>query len=40
MRVACNRLQRNLRSAPEPFLKAIAPYRDQVVVGVERVFFW
>jgi len=33
-------LQRNLRSAPEPFLKAIAPYRDRMVVGVECVFCW
>jgi len=33
-------LQRNLRSASVPFLKAIAPYRDRMVVGVECVFCW
>ena len=32
--------QRNLRSAPEPFLKAITPSRDRLVVGVEGVFCW
>jgi transposase len=29
-----------MKAAPEPFLKAIAPYRDGLVVAVECVFTW
>src|SRR5262249_19825460 len=30
----------NMKAAPEPFLKAIAPYRDGLVVAVECIFTW
>ena len=30
----------NLPAAPDPFLKAIAPYRHDLVVGVECIFTW
>ena len=33
-------LHRNMKAAPEPFLKAIAPYRDRLVVAVECIFTW
>jgi transposase len=33
-------LHRNLRSEPDAFLRAIAPYRDGLVVGVECIFCW
>ena len=33
-------LHRNLKAAPDPFLKAIAPYRDGLVVAVECLFTW
>ena len=33
-------LHRNLRCEPERFLRAIAPYRDDLVVGVECIFCW
>lgn len=33
-------LHRNMESAPEPFLAAIAPYRGNLVVGVECMFCW
>jgi len=33
-------LHRNIRAEPEPFLRAIAPYRDDLVVGVECIFTW
>ena len=33
-------LHRNMQAAPEPFLKAVAPYRDGVVVAVECMFTW
>ena len=33
-------LHRNMRAAPEPFLKAMAPYRDDLVVCVECMFTW
>jgi transposase len=33
-------LHRNLKAAPEPFLKAIAPYREDMVVCVECMFTW
>ncbi len=33
-------LHMNIRSRPEAFLKAIAPYRDQLVVSCECVFCW
>jgi hypothetical protein len=31
---------RKMKAAPEPFLKAIAPYRDGLVVAVECLFTW
>src|SRR5437667_12602502 len=34
------RLHRNMKASPETFLKAIAPYRDDVVVAVECIFTW
>ena len=34
------RLPRNRKAVPEPFLKAIAPYRDSLVVAVECIFTW
>jgi transposase len=33
-------LHRNMKAAPEPFLKAGAPYRDGLVVAVECLFTW
>jgi transposase len=33
-------LHRNMKTAPEPFLKAIAPYREDLVVCVECIFTW
>jgi len=30
----------NLAAAPEPFLRAVAPYRDGLVVGAECIFTW
>jgi transposase len=33
-------LHRNMRAAPEPFLQAIAPYREDLVVCVECLFTW
>jgi transposase len=33
-------LHRNMKARPETFLKAIAPYRDNVVVAVEWIFAW
>ncbi len=30
-------VHRNIPAAPEPFLKAISPYREDVVVCVERM---
>ena len=33
-------LHRNMKAAPEPFLKAVAPYRDPLVVAVECIFTW
>jgi transposase len=33
-------LPRNMKAAPEPFLKAIAPYREGLVVAVECMFTW
>src|ERR687891_157626 len=33
-------LHRNLKAAPEPFRKAVAPYRDGLVVAVEGLFTW
>ncbi|MBM3226194.1 MAG: IS110 family transposase [Candidatus Tectomicrobia bacterium] len=33
-------VHRNMQAAPEPFLKAIAPYRDGLVVAVECIFTW
>jgi transposase len=33
-------LHRNMKAAPEPFLKAIAPYREHLVVCVACIFTW
>src|ERR1700758_1913080 len=33
-------VHRNMKAAPEPFLKAIAPYRDGLVVAGEGIFTW
>jgi transposase len=33
-------LHRNMQAAPEPFLKAIAPYREDLIVCVECIFTW
>jgi hypothetical protein len=33
-------LHRNIKSNPEVFLKTIAPYREDIVVGVECIFVW
>ena len=33
-------LHRNMKAAPEAFLKAIAPYRDGLVVAVACIFTW
>jgi transposase len=33
-------LHRNMKAAQEPFLKAVAPYRDGLVVAVECIFTW
>jgi len=33
-------MHRNMKAAPEPFLKAIAPYREGLVVAVECIFTW
>ena len=33
-------LHRNMKAAPEPFLKAITPYREAMVVAVECIFTW
>lgn len=33
-------LHRNFRATPEAFLKAVAPYREELVVAVECIFTW
>jgi len=33
-------LHRHMPASPEPLLKAIAPYRDHLVVAVEGIFTW
>jgi transposase len=33
-------VHRNMKAAPEPFLRAVAPYRDGLVVAVECIFTW
>ena len=33
-------LHRNMKASPEAFLKAIAPYREELVVAVECIFTW
>jgi hypothetical protein len=33
-------LHRHMKAAPVPFLQAIAPYRDDLVVCVECLFTW
>ena len=33
-------LHRNMKGAPEPFLKAVTPYREGLVVAVECLFTW
>src|SRR5215467_13810264 len=34
------RLHRHMQAAPEPFLQALAPYREGLVVAVEGLFTW
>ena len=31
---------RNMKAAPEAFLRAVAPYRDGLVAAVECIFTW
>ncbi len=33
-------LHRNMHTTPEMFLRAIAPYREDIVVAVECIFTW
>jgi hypothetical protein len=33
-------LHRNMKATPEPFLKAIAPYRNGLVVAIACIFTW
>src|SRR3989454_8253216 len=33
-------VHRNMPAGPDPFLKAIAPYREEIVVAVECIFTW
>jgi transposase len=33
-------LHRNMKAAPDPFLKAVTPYREGLVVAVECLFTW
>jgi transposase len=33
-------VHRNMKAGPDPFLKAIAPYREELVVCVECIFTW
>jgi transposase len=33
-------VHRNMKAAPEPFLKTVAPYREDLVVCVECIFTW
>jgi predicted NBD/HSP70 family sugar kinase len=33
-------LHRKMKAAPEPFLKAVAPYREDLVFCVECMFTW
>ena len=33
-------LHHNMKAAPEPLLKAVATYRDRLVVAVECIFTW
>src|SRR2546426_3966754 len=33
-------VHRNMPAGPEPFLKAIAPYREDIVIAVECIFTW
>jgi hypothetical protein len=33
-------VHRHMKAAPEPFLKAVAPYRDGLVVAVECICTW
>ncbi len=33
-------LHRNMRATPDAFLKAVAPYREDLVVAVECMFTW
>jgi len=33
-------VHKNLPTTPEAFLRVLAPYRDDVVVGVECIFTW
>ena len=34
------RLHRNMKAEPKPLLDALAPFRDDIVVGVECIFTW
>ena len=34
------RLHRNMKASPDALLKAIAPYRDDIVIAVECIFTW
>jgi len=34
------RLHRNMKASPDALLKAIAPYRDDMVIAVECIFTW
>lgn len=33
-------MHKNIAAKPEPFLKAISPYREDIIVGVECMFSW
>ncbi len=33
-------LHRNVRANPDTFLKAVAPYPEDLAVAVERIFIW
>ena len=34
------RVDRHQKAAPEPCLKSLAPYGEDLVVGVDRLFTW
>ena len=33
-------MHRDMKAAPQPFLKAVAPFREDLVVAVECIFTW